>query len=142
MKQGGCLFYIGVGISGWLGILDVFECLFIYGVLFDWVIGLIVGGDYVICNVVEFVEDSEIQAWKDLEEYFVNDQDMVIGIVALGIIFYVVYGFKECQKYGILIGCIICNLDVLVSVYVDYLLEVIVGLEFVMGSMCMKVGIV
>lgn len=35
---------MGVGISGRFGVLDVVECLFIYSVSFDIVIGLMVGG--------------------------------------------------------------------------------------------------
>ncbi|HMR20014.1 MAG TPA: N-acetylmuramic acid 6-phosphate etherase, partial [Sphingobacterium sp.] len=48
MQQGGRLFYIGAGTSGRLGILDASECPPTYGVPFDWVIGLIAGGDYAI----------------------------------------------------------------------------------------------
>jgi len=140
MKQGGRLFYIGAGTSGRLGILDASECPPTYGVPPDWVIGLIAGGDHAIRNAVEFAEDSETQAWKDLEEYFVNDQDTVIGIAASGTTPYVVHGLKECQKHGILTGCITCNPDAPVSAYADYPLEVIVGPEFVTGSTRMKAG--
>ena len=111
-----------------------------YGVPADWVIGLIAGGDHAIRNAVEFAEDSEIQAWKDLKEYFVNDQDTVIGIAASGTTPYVVHGLKECQTHGILTSCITCNPDAPVSRYADYPLEVIVGPEFVTGSTRMKAG--
>lgn len=56
--NGGWFVYIGVGMSGWLGVLDVFECLFIYGVLFEMVVGIIVGGEWVLCYFVEGVEDN------------------------------------------------------------------------------------
>jgi N-acetylmuramic acid 6-phosphate etherase len=140
MKKGGRIFYIGAGTSGRLGILDASECPPTYGVPADWVIGLIAGGDHAIRNAVEFAEDSEIQAWKDLKEYFVNDQDTVIGIAASGTTPYVVHGLKECQTHGILTSCITCNPDAPVSRYADYPLEVIVGPEFVTGSTRMKAG--
>lgn len=140
MKKGGRLFYIGAGTSGRLGILDASECPPTYGVPADWVIGLIAGGDHAIRNAVEFAEDSETQAWKDLNEYFANGQDTVIGIAASGTTPYVVHGLKECQKHGILTACITCNPDAPVSQYADYPLEVIVGPEFVTGSTRMKAG--
>ena len=59
MKKGGRLFYIGAGTSGRLGILDASECPPTYGVPFDWVIGLIAGGDTAIRKAVEFAEDDE-----------------------------------------------------------------------------------
>jgi len=68
MKSGGRLFYIGAGTSGRLGILDASECPPTYGVPFDWVIGLIAGGDTAIRKAVEFAEDDVEQAWNDLEE--------------------------------------------------------------------------
>ena len=62
MKQGGRLFYIGAGTSGRLGILDASECPPTFGVPFDWVIGLIAGGDKAIRKAVEFAEDDTEQA--------------------------------------------------------------------------------
>src|SRR5690606_36296441 len=58
MKKGGRLFYIGAGTSGRLGILDASECPPTFGVPFDWVIGLIAGGDTAIRKAIEFAEDD------------------------------------------------------------------------------------
>lgn len=38
------MIYIGVGISGRLGVLDVVECVFIFNIDFYEIIGIIVGG--------------------------------------------------------------------------------------------------
>ncbi|MBV6654906.1 MAG: N-acetylmuramic acid 6-phosphate etherase [Mameliella sp.] len=140
MKQGGRLFYIGAGTSGRLGILDASECPPTYGVPADWVIGVIAGGDHAIRNPVEFAEDSETQAWKDLQEYYINDQDTVVGIAASGTTPYVVHGLKKCQEEGILTGSITCNPGAPVSEFADHPLEVVVGPEFVTGSTRMKAG--
>lgn len=56
-KKGGCLIYMGVGMSGRFGVLDVVECVLIFGVELEMVIGLIVGGEEVMIVVVEGVED-------------------------------------------------------------------------------------
>ena len=140
MKEGGRLFYIGAGTSGRLGILDASECPPTYGVPDDWVIGIIAGGDGAIRKAVEFAEDSHTLAWQDLRKYFVNPQDVVIGVAASGTTPYVVHGLKTCQQNGITTGCITCNPNAPVVKYADFPVEVIVGPEFVTGSTRMKAG--
>ena len=63
MGNGGRLFYIGAGTSGRLGVVDASECPPTYGVPFDWVVGIIAGGDSAIRKAVEFAEDDFEQAW-------------------------------------------------------------------------------
>ncbi len=140
MKDGGRLFYIGAGTSGRLGILDASECPPTYGVPADWVIALIAGGERAIRKSVEKAEDSTVQAWLDLEAYYINPQDVVIGIAASGTTPYVVNGLKACQEKGIVTGCITCNPGAPVTEYADYPVEVITGPEFVTGSTRMKAG--
>lgn len=140
MQKGGRLFYIGAGTSGRLGILDASECPPTYGVPHDWVVGLIAGGDSAIRNAVEFAEDDEEQAWKDLEEYAINTNDMLIGIAASGHTPYVIGGLREANKHGIATGCIVCNANSPVAAEARYPIEVIVGPEFVTGSTRMKAG--
>lgn len=140
MKEGGRLFYIGAGTSGRLGILDASECPPTYGVPDDWVIGIIAGGDGAIRKAVEFAEDSHALAWEDLQKYFINQQDVVVGIAASGTTPYVIHGLKTCQEHGILTGCITCNPNAPVVEYSDFPVEVVVGPEFVTGSTRMKAG--
>ncbi|MEO1259430.1 MAG: N-acetylmuramic acid 6-phosphate etherase [Bacteroidota bacterium] len=140
MKNGGRLFYIGAGTSGRLGILDASECPPTYGVPDDWVIGIIAGGDGAIRKSVEYAEDSETQAWEDLQKYFINDQDVVVGIAASGTTPYVVHGLKTCQQNNIVTGCITSNPGAPISEYADHAIEVITGPEFVTGSTRMKAG--
>lgn len=140
MQKGGRLFYIGAGTSGRLGILDASECPPTYGVPHDWVIGLIAGGDDAIRKAVEFAEDDEEQAWKDLEEYAINTNDMVIGIAASGRTPYVIGGLREANRQQIATGCIVCNPNSPVAQEAAYPIEVIVGPEFVTGSTRMKAG--
>lgn len=140
MKKGGRLFYIGAGTSGRLGILDASECPPTYGVPFDWVIGLIAGGDTAIRKAVEFAEDDENQAWKDLEEYAINTNDVVIGIAASGTTPYVIGGLEKANEMGIATGCIVCNGNSPIAAIAQYPVELIVGPEFVTGSTRMKAG--
>ena len=140
MKNGGRLFYLGAGTSGRLGILDASECPPTFGVSADWVIGLIAGGDTAIRSAVENAEDDIEMAWKDLEKYQMNEQDVVIGIAASGTTPYVVNGLKDAQGNGISTGCITCNLESPLAAVANFPIEVIVGPEFVTGSSRMKAG--
>ncbi|GJM34774.1 MAG: N-acetylmuramic acid 6-phosphate etherase [Saprospiraceae bacterium] len=140
MKEGGRLFYIGAGTSGRLGILDASECPPTYGVPPDWVIGIIAGGETAIRKAVEFAEDNQQLAWQDLQAYYINPQDVVVGIAASGTTPYVIHGLETCQKNGIMTGCITCNPGAPIVDYADFPVEVIVGPEFVTGSTRMKAG--
>lgn len=140
MKNGGRLFYIGAGTSGRLGILDASECPPTYGVPFDWVIGLIAGGDTAIRKAVEFAEDDEEQAWKDLEEYNINENDVVVGLAASGTTPYVIGGLNKANEKGIATGCVVCNGGSPIAAIAQYPIEVVVGPEFVTGSTRMKSG--
>lgn len=140
MKRGGRLFYIGAGTSGRLGIVDASECPPTYGVPFGLVVGIIAGGDTAIRKAVEFAEDDENQAWKDLQEHEINTDDTVIGIAASGRTPYVIGGVREARKNGILTGCITCNPNTKLAAEVDFPIEAVVGAEFVTGSTRMKSG--
>lgn len=140
MKQGGRLFYIGAGTSGRLGIVDASECPPTFGVPFDMVIGIIAGGDTAIRRAVEFAEDDSEQAWKDLSEYNINTNDVVVGIAASGTTPYVIGGLQKCNENGIATGCITCNQGSPLAQTAQFPIEVVVGPEFVTGSSRMKAG--
>jgi len=140
MRIGGRLFYIGAGTSGRLGILDASECPPTFGVPYDWIIGIIAGGDTAIRKAVEFAEDDEAQAWLDLQEYGINSKDVVIGIAASGGTPYVQGALKQANAAGLVTGCIVCNANSAIAAEAKYPIEVIVGPEFVTGSTRMKAG--
>jgi len=140
MRNGGRLFYIGAGTSGRLGVVDASECPPTFGVPFDWVIGIIAGGDSAIRKAVEFAEDDTEQAWKDLAEYNITDKDVVVGIAASGTTPYVIGGLKAANKNNITTGCIVCNSGSPIAAEANYAVEVITGPEFVTGSTRMKAG--
>ena len=140
MQQGGRLFYIGAGTSGRLGIVDASECPPTFGVPHGWVIGLMAGGDSAIRKAVEFAEDDEHGAWKDLKAHEIDELDTVIGIAASGTTPYVIGGLTESRNHGLLTGCIVCNPDSPVAKTCEYPIEVVVGPEFVTGSTRMKSG--
>ena len=140
MKKGGRLFYIGAGTSGRLGIVDASECPPTFGVPFDMVIGIIAGGDVAIRKAVEFAEDDKNQAWKDLSEWKINPNDVVIGIAASGTTPYVIGGLERCNENNIVTACITCNHGSPLAQTAQFPIEVVVGPEFVTGSSRMKAG--
>ncbi len=140
MKNGGRLFYIGAGTSGRLGILDASEIPPTFGAEYDLVIGIIAGGDVAIRKAVEWAEDDIDQAWKDMLEYNIDENDFVVGIAASGTTPYVVGGLEYAQKNGIGTASITCSPGSPVAANADFPIEVIVGPEFVTGSSRMKAG--
>lgn len=140
LKNGGRLFYIGAGTSGRLGVVDASECPPTFGVAEDLVVGIIAGGDVAIRKAVEFAEDDTAQAWKDLEAYQINSNDIVVGIAASGTTPYVIGGLEACNANNIKTASISCNQGSPLSKTAKFPIEVIVGPEFVTGSSRMKAG--
>jgi N-acetylmuramic acid 6-phosphate etherase len=140
MLAGGRLFYVGAGTSGRLGILDASEIPPTYGLPQGLVIGLIAGGEEAIQRPVEQAEDDWQQGWIDLEKYFINDKDVVIGIAASGTTPYVIGSLNEARQRGITTGCITCNYGSPLAAAAEFPVEVVVGPEFVTASTRMKSG--
>ena len=139
-EKGGRLFYIGAGTSGRLGILDASEIPPTFGMPYDRVIGLIAGGDSAIRKAVEFAEDDTKQAWKDLQEYNINDSDVLVGIAASGTTPYVLGGIADAKAHGILTVGITNNPGSPLALDSDIPIEINVGPEFLTGSTRMKSG--
>lgn len=140
MLAGGRLFYIGAGTSGRLGIVDASECPPTFGVPYGLVTGIIAGGIKAITEAVELAEDDTEQGWKDLQEYDINEKDVVIGIAASGTTPYVIAALKKCKENNIITGSICSNPGSPLSEVSDHPLEAMVGPEFITGSTRMKSG--
>jgi N-acetylmuramic acid 6-phosphate etherase len=120
--------------------VDASECPPTFGVPQGLVVGIIAGGDGAIRKAVEFAEDDSKQGFADLQQFGINQNDVVIGIAASGSTPYVAGALKMCRESEIITGCITCNKDTEVSKHADYPVEVITGPEFVTGSTRMKAG--
>jgi len=140
MLAGGRLFYIGAGTSGRLAVVDASECPPTYGVPYGLVIAVIAGGDDAITKAIENAEDDFGKGWADLQEHDINNKDVVIGIAASGTTPYVIGALRECQKRGIVTGCITNNPGSPLTDVADFPIEAEVGPEFVTGSTRMKSG--
>jgi N-acetylmuramic acid 6-phosphate etherase len=106
----------------------------------EWVVGIIAGGDRAIRHPVENAEDSETQAWSDLNIWQIDTLDTVIGIAASGTTPYVLHGLQACRERGITTGCITCNPGAPLLAAADFPILAVVGPEFLTGSSRMKAG--
>jgi N-acetylmuramic acid 6-phosphate etherase len=140
MKMGGRLFYIGAGTSGRLGIVDASECPPTFGVEHGLVVGIIAGGDTAIRKAVEFAEDDTTQGWKDLNEFALTKNDIIVGLAASGSTPYVIGAIKKANEKGNLTAGVTCNPGSPLALHAKFGLVAIVGPEFVTGSTRMKSG--
>lgn len=140
MAQGGRLFYMGAGTSGRLGIVDASECPPTYGVPYDWVIGIIAGGDKAIRYPIEGAEDNKEQGGKDLLEYQPNATDTLVGVAASGRTPYVIGALEFANNIGMLTGSISCNPNSPIALLANHPIVAEVGPEVVTGSTRMKSG--
>lgn len=111
LVKGGRFFYIGVGISGWLGVLDVVECFFIFCILLELVQGILVGGVSVLFCSLEGLEDIVVDGVQAIVDYCIIQLDVVVGIMVGGMIFYV-YGVLDVVRvWGMKMIFIVCVLE-------------------------------
>jgi len=139
-EKGGRLFYIGAGTSGRLGILDASEIPPTFGMPHERVVGIIAGGDTAIRKAVENAEDDVHQAWKDLMQHHMNENDVVVGIAASGTTPYVIGGVSEARAHGLFTAGITNNPGSPLTLAAEVPIAVNVGPEFVTGSTRMKSG--
>ncbi len=139
VSRGGCVFYIGAGTSGRLGVVDASEIPPTYGVR-DVFIGLMAGGDRAIRDAVEGAEDSLTGGWEDMLPFSPGPDDVLVGIAASGTTPYVIGAIETARSQGLLTGCITCNENSPVAAVAEIPIVVVVGPEFVTGSTRMKAG--
>jgi len=140
LGAGGRLFYIGAGTSGRLGVVDASECPPTFGVPAGLVVGIIAGGDGAIRQAVEGAEDNATQAWADLQQFSVNEKDVLVGIAASGRTPYVIGGLQAARAAGLATGCVVCNAGSAVATACEFPVEVVTGPEFITGSTRLKAG--
>jgi len=140
LGAGGRLFYIGAGTSGRLGVVDASECPPTFGVSAGLVVGIIAGGDGAIRQAVEGAEDDTVQAWADLQQFNINEKDVLVGIAASGRTPYVIGGLQAARAAGLATGCVVCNAGSAVAAACEFPVEVITGPEFITGSTRLKAG--
>lgn len=138
LKKGGRLLYFGAGTSGRLGVLDAAECPPTFGTNPETVKGFIAGGEKAMFVAQEGAEDREEYGEEVIIQQQVKETDIIVGLAASGRTPYVHGALKKAKSIGcktILITTVSSNQ---VDLEVDYMIDVPVGPEVIMGSTRMK----
>ena len=141
-KNNGRLFYAGAGTSGRLGVLDASECPPTFGVSEEMVQGIIAGGEKALTHSVEWAEDNEEEAKKELVKRGFCKDDVLIGISANGRAPYVIGAMKYAISLGAKVGAICNNPSTYMFDLVDrdHQIYLSVGPEIITGSTRLKSG--
>lgn len=142
IREGGRLLYFGAGTSGRLGVLDASECPPTFGTPAETVQGFIAGGKDAMFVAREGVEDSEAEGRKEAETNRVTERDVVVGLAASGRTPYVHGIIKAAREKGavtLFITTVSAD-QVALKSEVDFMIDIPVGPEVVMGSTRMKSG--
>lgn len=142
IKEGGRLLYFGAGTSGRLGVLDASECPPTFGTDPGTVQGYIAGGPKAMYVAQEGAEDSPEEGRREADRISISARDVVVGLAASGRTPYVHGVIEEAKERGaitIFITTVTAD-QVDIADAVDYMIDVPVGPEVVMGSTRMKSG--
>ncbi|WP_020403054.1 N-acetylmuramic acid 6-phosphate etherase [Gracilimonas tropica] len=139
-QMGGRLLYFGAGTSGRLGVLDAAECPPTFGTPPEQVEGFIAGGKDAMFVAQEGAEDSEKIGAKDVDKANAAPPDVICGLAASGRTPYVHGALKEAAKRGCKTILVTTVPAEQIDLEVDYLIDVPVGPEVIMGSTRMKSG--
>ncbi|MBO6621359.1 MAG: N-acetylmuramic acid 6-phosphate etherase [Balneola sp.] len=137
---GGRLLYFGAGTSGRLGVVDASECPPTFGSDPELVQGFIAGGKDAMYVAKEGAEDFEENGASDIRDNEIFPPDVVCGLAASGRTPYVVGALNEAKKRGCKTIMVSTVPKEQIDVDADYIIDVPVGPEVVMGSTRMKSG--
>jgi N-acetylmuramic acid 6-phosphate etherase len=140
LRTRGCLFYLGAGTSGRLGVLDASECPPTFNSSSEMVQGIIAGGDVALRDAVEGVEDDAGAAAKDLQGRGFAKSDVLVGIAASGRTPYVLGGIAYANSLGAMTVGLSCVPDSKLALAAHFAITPPVGPEVITGSTRMKAG--
>lgn len=140
LGNGGCLYYLGAGTSGRLGVLDAAECPPTFGTDPQLVQGLIAGGLAALYQAVEGAEDSREAALNELAQRGLGSADVVMGIAASGVTPFVISGMEYAAQRGCPTIFFTCSPTAAESVAASIKIVAEVGPEVITGSTRMKAG--
>jgi N-acetylmuramic acid 6-phosphate etherase len=138
LRQGGRVFYFGAGTSGRLGVLDAAECPPTFGTDPELFQGFIAGGEKAMFVAQEGAEDSEKTGAAEIDQRGITSNDVVVGLAASGRTPYVHGAVKAAADIGCTTLFITTVSEEQVDLNVDFMIDVPVGPEVVMGSTRMK----
>lgn len=107
--RGGRLLYVGAGTSGRLGVLDATECPPTFGTPPERVVGIIAGGRDALVRSQEGAEDERPAGARAIDDYAVEERDVVVGIAASGTTPYVHGALLRALELGAYSALLTCS---------------------------------
>ncbi|MGA1002561.1 N-acetylmuramic acid 6-phosphate etherase [Vulcanococcus sp.] len=140
LQAGGCLFYLGAGTSGRLGVLDAAECPPTFCSAPELVQGVLAGGAPALLRSSEGLEDLFDAGRSDLEARGFGSGDALVGIAAGGTTPYVHGGLAHARSLGALAIAMACVPAEQVPMPCDIDIRLLTGPEVLTGSTRLKAG--
>lgn len=139
LDGGGRIFYVGAGTSGRIASQDVVELEPTYGIegLFFFIMA---GGTDALSRSKEGAEDDRDEARRQLENYDIKKEDVIIGISASGRTPFVMEAVKFGNNVGAYTVSIVNNSNSPISLEAQDVIFLDTGEEVIQGSTRMKAG--
>lgn len=140
LRKGGCLFYVGAGTSGRLGVLDASEIPPTFGASSDTVQAIVAGGVSALHRSAEGAEDEPGGGALAIDERGVTGADIVCGISASGRTPFVLGALAAAKKRGAQTILLTCNPARIRTEDFDLEINLATGPEILSGSTRLKAG--
>lgn len=140
LKKGGCLFYIGAGTSGRLGVVDASEMPPTFNAPPEQVQAIMAGGYAAVFKSQEGAEDDAAAGALAIIQRGVRRGDVVCGIAASGQTQFVHGALREARRKRIATVLLTCNPNRPHYDYIDVIIDLPTGPEIVTGSTRLKAG--
>jgi N-acetylmuramic acid 6-phosphate etherase len=139
-QKGGRLIYVGAGSSGRMGALDAAEVPPTFGMPADRVQAVMAGGPNAMWKAVEGAEDSDRNGAAEMAARRVNQNDVVLGIAAVGTTPFVLGALREARRRHAFTVALTANPRSAITKLAKVTIAPDTGPEVLTGSTRMKAG--
>jgi N-acetylmuramic acid 6-phosphate etherase len=140
LRKGGRIIFVGAGTSGRLGVVEASEMPPTFGTTPTAVQAIMAGGQEAVFRAKEGVEDNYEEGARSIARLRLNRKDVVIGVSASGMTFFVRGALTRARKAGAKIIFVTCWPGSELQTFVDLQIAPAVGPEIIAGSTRLKAG--
>ena len=142
LDKGGMVFYVGTRTSSQIAVLDAVEIVPTFGVPEGVFVPVMAGGTEALIRIrtLEHVEDSGEDGAKDIGNFVLTRNDVVMGISTGGRTPYVKGALRRTKELGTKTSIICNNSRIPMAKFVDVVILVRTGPEAIAGSTRLKAG--
>jgi N-acetylmuramic acid 6-phosphate etherase len=140
LRKGGRIIFVGAGTSGRLGVVEASEMPPTFGTTPTAVQAIMAGGQEAVFRAKEGVEDNYEEGARSIARLRLNRKDVVIGVSASGMTFFVRGALTRARKAAAKIIFVTCWPGSELQTFVDLQIAPAVGPEIIAGSTRLKAG--